>query len=35
VRVDADVIDRFASGLYFVRLVGEELDTAVPVTLVR
>ena len=35
VRVDADVIDRFASGLYFVRLVGEELDTAVPVTLVK
>jgi hypothetical protein len=31
VRVAADVTERFASGLYFVRLVGEELDTAVPV----
>jgi len=35
VRIESDVTERFASGLYFVRVIGDEIDTAVPVTLVR
>jgi len=34
-RIDESLVDRFGSGLYFVRIVGEEFDTAVPVTFVR
>jgi hypothetical protein len=35
VRIESDVTERFASGLYFVRVIGDDIDTAVPVTLVR
>ena len=35
VRIESDVTERFASGLYFVRVIGDEIDTAVPVTFVR
>jgi hypothetical protein len=34
-RIDASTVNRFASGLYFIRIVGEQFDTAVPVTFVR